>query len=1029
MMDALLRLALSQRIIVLLLSAAIAIYGVLSYGKLVIDAFPDVSSTQVKIIIKAPGMTPSEVEQQITIPVELEMQGIPHQTMVRSISKYALADITIDFEEGTDLYWARDRIYQRFAGVKKELPGNIGGGIAPITTPLGEILMFTIESDTLSLMDKRTLLDWTIRPALRSVPGVADVNALGGLVKSFDVKPDFARLAAYGIPVSQLVNVIERNNANYGAGRVEQGDEALIVRVVGKQTDVQSIRELVLAQREGSTVYVGDVADVSVGAVTRYGYVTKDGKGEAVEGLVLGLKGADASRTVSAVKARLAELQKRLPKGTKLNVFYDRSDLVGKAVNTVQKALMEAVVLIIVILLLMLGDIISALTVALILPMAILSAFILMHLFGISANLMSLGGIAIAIGMIVDSAVVMVENIVAWLAHPKYAHEPRSRLVYLAAREVSLPIVSGVVIIITIFSPLLMLQGLEGKLFAPVALSIVFTLASSIVFALYLIPVIAGMSIRNSHEKPTWVVQKLEGIYVPALKRAFRFEKPIYLLLVLLVPLTVFMFASVGKIFMPTMDEGNIVIGIESDPAINIPAGIALNTQIQQQLMAKVPEIKSIIARSGSDEIGLDPMGLNDTDTFLVLKPKSEWRRPDSEWLHTQMRKVLEGITGIEFGFTQPIEMRTSEMLTGARGDVVVKLFGDDIDKLNILGGKIADVLRATPGSEDVYMRQNEGVSYEQVVFDKKQLTKYGLNLDEAAQILAIAVMGTEAGKIYEGMKQFSILIRGNYAVNDLPLSSIYLTTPHGERIAFSNIAHIARTEGSVEIKHEGAQRFVSIQTNVSGTDLTTFVDIISSKIGQDVTLPSGYRVEYGGEFKNQQRTMARLSVIVPIALAVIFMILFFTFRSLRQAAAIFAMIPLALSGGIAGLMLSGNYLSVPASVGFIALLGIAVLNGVVMVSYFNELAKKMSLDEAVIEGARRRLRPVVMTALIAAFGLVPMLYATGPGSEIQKPLAIVVITGLISSTLLTLIILPVLYRRIEAKNELKYSQNNKELS
>jgi heavy metal efflux system protein len=1029
MMDALLRFALSQRIIVLLLAAAIAVYGVLSYGKLVIDAFPDVSSTQVKIIIKAPGMTPSEVEQQIAIPVELEMQGIPHQTMVRSISKYALADITIDFEEGTDLYWARDRVYQRFTAVKGDLPPTISGGIAPITTPLGEILMFTVDSDSLSLMQKRTLLDWTIRPALRSVPGVADVNALGGLVKSFVIKPDFAKLATYGIPVSQLVDVIERNNANYGAGRVEQGDEALIVRVVGKQTGTQSIRELVLAQRDGSTVYVGDVAQISIGAVTRYGYVTKDGKGEVVEGLVLGLKGADASRTVSAVKTRLAEIEKQLPPGTKLNVFYDRSDLVGKAVHTVQKALIEAVILIIIILLLMLGDLISALTVALILPMAILSAFILMHLFGISANLMSLGGIAIAIGMIVDSAVVMVENIVAWLSHPKYAHETRSRLIYLAAKEVSLPIVSGVVIIITIFSPLLMLQGLEGKLFAPVALSIVFTLAASIVFALYLIPVIAGMSIKKSHDKPTWLVRKLEGIYVPALTHAFALEKLIYALLVLIVPLTLYMFASVGKTFMPTMDEGNIVIGIESDPAINIPAGIALNTQIQQQLMAKVPEIKSIIARSGSDEIGLDPMGLNDTDTFLVLKPKSQWRHPDPEWLKAQMRSILEGITGIEFGFTQPIEMRTSEMLTGARGDVVVKLFGDDIDELNTLGGKIADILRATKGSQDVYMRQNEGVSYEQVVFDKKQLTKYGLNLDEAAQILSIAVMGKEAGKIFEGMKQFAILIRGNYATNDLPLSQIYLTTPRGERIALSNIAHIERTQGSVEIKHEGAKRFVSIQTNVSGTDLTTYVDTIAAKINQGIDMPAGYRLEYGGEFKNQQRTMARLSVVVPIALAVIFMILFFTFRSLRQAAAVFAMIPLALSGGIAGLMLSGNYLSVPASVGFIALLGIAVLNGVVMISYFNELVKSMPLHEAVIEGAKRRLRPVLMTALIAAFGLVPMLFATGPGSEIQKPLAIVVITGLISSTLLTLIILPILYWRIENKNELQYTQDEKERS
>jgi len=452
MIDRVLSFALSQRYLVILFALAIAVYGIISYSKLVIDAFPDVSSTQVKIIIKAPGMTPSEVEQQITIPIELEMKGIPHQSMVRSISKYALADITIDFDEGTDLYWARDRVYQRFSAIKGELPRNIGGGIAPITTPLGEILMFTIESETLSLMEKRTLLDWVVRPALRSVSGVADVNALGGEVKSFIVKPDFSKLALFGIGIEELQSVLENNNANYGAGRIERGEEALIVRVVGKLDNVEDIGALVLAQRGSSTIYVRDVADVSVGAITRYGYVTKDGRGEAVEGLVLGLKGADSSQTVTALKTKLAEIEKSLPEGTKLSVFYDRSDLVGKAVSTVQKALIEAVVLIIVILLLMLGDFISALTVALILPMAILSTFILMHLFGISANLMSLGGIAIAIGMIVDSAVVMVENIVAWLAHPKFRHETRIRLVYMAAKEVSLPVISGVVIIITIFS-------------------------------------------------------------------------------------------------------------------------------------------------------------------------------------------------------------------------------------------------------------------------------------------------------------------------------------------------------------------------------------------------------------------------------------------------------------------------------------------------------------------------------------------------------------------------------------------------
>jgi cobalt-zinc-cadmium resistance protein CzcA len=1019
-MDALLRFVFAQRIVVIIVAVAIAVYGVISYGKLVIDAFPDVSSTQVKIIIKAPGMTPSEVEQQITIPIELQMQGIPHQTMIRSISKYALADITIDFEDSTDLYWARDRVYQRFSSIKKDLPPTIGGGIAPITTPLGEILMFTIESDTLSLQEKRTLLDWVIRPQLRSIKGVADVNALGGEVKSFIIKPDFAKLSSFGISVNNLVDVIERNNANYGAGRIEQGDEALIVRVVGKLNNIESIKELVVAQHNGSTVYVSDVADVTLGALTRYGYVTKDAKGEAVEGLVLGLKGSDASRTVSSVKTELKKIGKQLPEGTVIDIFYDRSDLVGKAVNTVQKALLEAVVLIIIILLLMLGDILSALTVALILPMAILSAFILMYHFGISANLMSLGGIAIAIGMIVDSAVVMVENIVARLSHASSKNESRSKIVYLAAKEVSLPIVSGVIIIITIFSPLLMLQGLEGKLFAPVALSIVFTLAASIFFALFFIPVIADIFIKNASEEPTWLMRKIEALYMPMLEKTFRYEKVIYLFLLLLVPLSVYMFDRIGKTFMPTMDEGNIVIGIESNPSINIPAGIALNTQIQKQLMDNVPEIKSIIARSGSDEIGLDPMGLNDTDTFFVLHPKEQWRNPDKDWLIGQIRDVLKGISGIEFGFTQPIEMRTSEMLTGSRGDVVIKLFGDDMGRLNALGESIVGILNGTKGSQDVYMRQNEGVTYKEVVFDKKQLTKYGLNLDEASQILKIAIMGISSGKIYEGMKQFDIILRSDYSQNNIKLNQIYITTPNGDRITLENIAHIQRTDGSVEIKHEKAQRFISIQTNVRGRDLTTFVAEISDNIAKNISLPTGYRVEYGGAFKNQQRTMAQLSIVIPIALVVIFMILFFTFKSFKQAIAVYAMIPLALVGGIIGLSMSEYYLSVPASVGFIALLGIAVLNGVVMISYFNELFLSMSLEETVKEGSKRRLRPVLMTALIAAFGMVPMLFATGPGSEIQKPLAIVVITGLISSTLLTLLILPVLYRRLRLKDEIE---------
>ena len=1011
MIDKLIAFALSQRVFAIIIAIALAIGGVVSYSKLTIDAFPDVSTTQVKIIIKAPGMTPTEVEQQITIPIELEMQGIPHQDIVRSISKYALADITIDFEEGTDLYWARDRVYQRFNNIKNSLPSSISGGIAPVTTPLGEILMFTIDSDTLSLMEKRTLLDWVIRPALRNIEGVADVNALGGEVKTYRIKPDFAMMASLGITLDEIESKIDKNNANFGAGRIERGDEALLVRLPGRMNKTSEISNLVIkVDKNSAIIRLGDIASVSTDALTRYGYVTKDGKGEAVQGLVLGLKGADASTVTGEVKKRLSELEKTFPDGTTIDIFYDRSDLVNKAVSMVQKALGEAIILVLIVLLLFLGSFVSAITVALILPFAILSAFIMMYYFGVSVNLMSLGGIAIAIGMIIDSGVVMVENIIARLAHPTSKSMSRLQIIYHAAKEVSTPVISGVFIIIIVFTPLLMLQGLGGKLFAPVALSIVFTLAASILLALFVIPTIASFLIRKPRHEDTFLMKFLLKGYEPLLKGAFKAELGIYALLLVLLAGTFYAFGNIGKTFMPTMDEGNIVIGIEAPPSINIPAGVSLNTEIQTLLMKEVPEIKSIIARTGSDEIGLDPMGLNDSDTFLVFHPKSQWRKQDTEWLKDEMRKVLETIHGIEYGFTQPIEMRTSEMLTGARGDVVIKIFGEDIEKLNELGISIKNLTQDTTGSQDVYMRQNEGVAYQELRFNEEKLGNYGLDKSDVARLLKAAISGVEVGTIYNGMKQFPIVIRGEYLRKNL--DELYLVGATGEPIALSEVVDIVRSSGPVEIKHERARRFVSIQTNVRGIDLVTFVEALKLNIDENVKLPAGYSITYGGEFKNQQATMARLSLVVPIALVLIFMILYMTFKSIVQSVIIFTTIPLAMMGGIFGLYVTGSYLSVPASVGFIALLGIAVLNGVVMISYFNELAKSMSISEVVIEGAKRRLRPVLMTATIAALSLVPMLYATGAGSEIQKPLAIVVIFGLISSTALTLVLLPMLYKR-----------------
>jgi cobalt-zinc-cadmium resistance protein CzcA len=1009
MIDKLIAFALSQRLLAIFIALGIAIAGIFAYNKLTIDAFPDVSPTQVKIIIKAPGMTPQEVEQQITIPIELEMQGIPKQRIVRSTSKYALADITIDFEDGTDIYWARNVVYQRFSNIKEDLPSSVSGGIAPITSPLGDVFMFTIESDRLSLMERRTLLDWVIRPALRNIEGVADVNALGGLVKTYRIKPDFAKLAQLGISLANIEEKLAKNNANYGAGRVERGDEALLVRLPGRLDSIREIENLVLkVEKNGAIVRLGDVAEVGIDALTRYGYVTKDGQGETVEGLVLSLKGADASKLTKRIKERLAELAPNLPEGTEIKVFYDRSDLVTKAVNMIKKALLEAVALVMIVLLLYLGSIVSAITVALILPLAILAAFVMMYKFGMSMNLMSLGGIVIAIGMIIDSGVVMVENIIARLA--ENPNKPRLKVIYEAAKEVSMPIISGVIIIIIIFTPLLALGGLSGKLFSPVALSIIFTLASAIFLSLFVIPTIASFFIKRPRHSDTLLVRWLKKIYIPVLKAAFKVEFYIYAVLIVLVGATIWAFNNIGKTYMPTMDEGNIVIGIEAPPSINIPAGIRLNTEIQRALMKEVPEIKSIIARTGSDEIGLDPMGLNDTDTFLVLRPKSEWRNPDTGWLKDQMRKVLERFEGIEYGFSQPIELRISEMLTGSRGDVVIKIFGEDIDRLNELGQRIKKIVEETPGSQDVYMRQNEGVAYYELHFNDEKLGSYGLEKEDVAHLLKAAIDGVEVGVIYEGMKQFKIIIRGDFKQKEL--SELYLVGSTGEPVRLLEVVQVHKRSGPVEIKHEYARRFTSIQTNVTGTDLVSFVESLKSHIEKEIKLPAGYHIEYGGEFKNQQETMKRLMIVVPIALVVIFIILYMTFRSLVQSLIIYTTIPLAMMGGVFGLYVTKEYLSVPASVGFIALLGIAVLNGVVMISYFNELRRRLPIDEVVIEGAKRRLRPVMMTATIAALSLVPMLYATGPGSEIQRPLAIVVIYGLISSTTLTLILLPMLYRR-----------------
>jgi cobalt-zinc-cadmium resistance protein CzcA len=1014
MLSKLVEFALTQRLLVAVLTLLLIGAGISSFRDLPIDAFPDVSTTQVKIIMKAPGMTPEEVEARIVAPIELEMLGIPNKRILRSISKYAIADITIDFEDGTDIYWARQQVTERLNNTLRDLPPGVSGGLAPITTPLGEMFMFTIEGKEYSLEQRRTVLDWTIRPALRTLPGVADVNSLGGLARSFEVVPDHTALAARGLSMAMLQQALETNNRNDGAGRLTDGDEALLVRTEGSIKTLDDVRNIVIANPGGSPVRVGDIAEVRIGSLTRYGTVTMDGKGEAVEGLVLGLRGANAQKVVDGVEKKLNEIAPSLPKGMTVNTFYNRSNLVERAVGTVSKSLTEAIVLVVVLLVLFLGNLRAAVVVALTLPLAVLITFILMQQFGMSANLMSLGGLAIAIGMLVDGAVVVVENIISHLAEER-RHIPHLHTLYRAVKEVITPVSAGVAIIIIVFLPLMTLQGLEGKLFIPVALTIVFALAGSLLLSLTVIPMLASFMLKTaSHDEP-WLVRKAMQIYEPLLSKALANERKVLTTAIALLIVTGGVYTLIGKTFMPEMDEGDIIMQTAKLPSISLAQTSDLDRRVQAAILQAVPEVKGVVSRAGADELGLDPMGLNETDNFLVLKPQQEWRQPSKEAIIDEIRKTMESFPGVEFSFTQPISMRVSEMLTGSRGDVAIKIFGSDINKLNELAEKMVSVIKGIKGSEDAYTVKNGGVQYYRVVIDRLAAGRLGLSVDEIGSALRMQVEGQQLGMVIESSRRTPFIVRGESDVQQSPalFSALTLPLPNGQSVPLAAIAKLERADGPVKVDHENSARMVVVQTNVRDRDLVGFVEDAKAAVAKQIPLPAGYSLTWGGQFENQQRAAARLAVVVPVALGLIFMLLFATFGSVRQAALVLTNIPFALIGGVFALWISREYLSVPASVGFIALLGIAVLNGVVMVSYFNQLlAQGMEITRVVTEGAKRRLRPVLMTASITAFGLLPLLFAHGPGSEIQKPLAIVVTGGLLSSTVLTLIMLPILYRR-----------------
>lgn len=1015
MLEALIHFSLRQRLLTFLVALFITGWGAVSYSKLPIDAFPDVAPVQVLVAMRAPGLTPEELESRVTAPIEIAARGIPSLTRMRSTTRYSVTLLTFEFSEGTDIYWARAQVNERLASVQDQLPDGVTGGLAPIVTPLGEMLMFTLVGGELTVMEQRSLLDWTIRPAIRGVPGVADLNVLGGYVRTFEVTPSPAAMASRGVTVEMLETALSTNNRNDGAGRVRDGEEVLLVRAEGRLRDLEDIRSVVIDARAKGVVRVSDVAEVHIGSLPRNGVVTRNGEGEAVWGLVLGLRGADASSVVSGVKAKLDEIAPNLPKGLKIEIFYDRSELIGKAVWTVQKVLLEAIVLVVILLALFLGNMRAAFVVSMILPLAALSTFGIMKWWGLSANIMSLGGLAIAIGLLVDCAVVVVENVEHRLAHaPNTDLSERIYITLDATREVAPPLVSGVVIIITVFLPLLSLEGLEGRLFAPVALTIAFALSSALILSLTVVPAFSATILRPGHADEPRLVRSIGKVYDPIL--AYALDRPKVIILLAFIGLIIagLAYTRIGHTFMPVMDEGTPVITVRKHPTISVDIAAETDKRIQHQIMEKVPEVKGMMARAGADELGIDPVGLNETDNLLTLAPENEWRGKGSDWLMSEIRKVLDAIPGISYSFSQPIDMRVQEMIIGARGDVVIKIFGDDIGELNRLTREIAGVLKKIPGAQDVFALQNDGMRYLTANVERLAAGRFGLNAGEIQDALRVWIDGHQVGLVLEGPIRTPLVVRGSETSrrSSVDFARLPMVSKDGTVVELSQLAEVHAENGPLQVIREEGRRFATVLANVSGRDLVGFVDEAKKNVAQTVKTPKNYIYQWGGQFENQQRASARLAIVVPIALALIFLLLYFTFNSALQATLVFCNVPFAAIGGILGLWLLGEFLSVPASVGFIALIGIAVLNGVVLISYINKLVSEgtRTTGQAVIEGTRRRMRPVILTATIAAFGLVPFLFATGPGAEIQRPLAIVVIGGLISATILTLVLLPILY-------------------
>jgi cobalt-zinc-cadmium resistance protein CzcA len=1051
MIERLISFALHQRFITLALIGGLVAAGLYALFTIPIDAFPDLTNNQVTIITEASGMGAGEVEAQVTFPIEGAMLGLPHTEEVRSISKFGLSLITVVFEDSVNTYFARQLVSERLNEAKTRIAPGIQPTLGPVATAFGEVYQYTLE-DTRpkkegenpndSVMELKTLHDWLVKLQLRTVPGVSEINSWGGLTKQYQILVDPAMLLKYSLSLRQVFERVSENNANFGGGFIEHRAEQYTVRGVGLLKDTADIQNIVVGAHQGTPIYLRDVAQVTTGAMPRQGAVSRDGDGERVAGMVIILKGENGKSVAERVKHKIEELKAALPNGVTIKKFYDQTEVIGRTISTVEKNLIEGAVLVIIILFLFLRNVRASLIVASVIPIAMVMAFTAMKLLGVSANLMSLG--AVDFGLIVDGAVVMMENFIRRLSAASgtvpgavatgsasindngstrslplpVPYQPNAQIIHDAAIEVGRPIVFGVLIIIAVYLPVFTLQGLEGRMFSPMAITVCAALLGSLILALLFVPAVSSIVLRgNIKEHEGRVYHFVQRSYVRLLDGALRNRAVTIGAAVVVVSIAVSSLFFIGTEFMPRLDEGAILIETRKLPSVALSESVSISHQVEE-IIKKFPEVESVTTKIGRPDLATEAMGIHQGDVYVSLKPHEKWpQQKTKDELIEAMSAELGKLPGVAYNFTQPMAMRLDETVSGVKADVAVKLFGEDLDTLEEKAAEIARVLQKVPGAADVQAEALSGSAQLQITVKREQIARYGLNVSDVRDLVETAVGGKVATTVIDGQKRFDVLVRfPEHLRNDPDLvSQLPLTAPAGERLRLSDVAEVSMVRGPDIINRENNQRRIVIQSNVRGRDIGSFVSDAQKLIAQNIKLPTGYFITWGGQFENQQRAMKRGYVAVPLALLLILALLFVMFGSLKHSLLIIMNVPFALVGGIAALWLRGLNLSLSASVGFIALFGVAVLNGVVMIAYINSLREQgRSLDQAVREGARVRLRPVLMTALVASLGFVPMAVSTDPGAEVQRPLATVVIGGLVTSTLLTLLVLPVLYRLFE---------------